>query len=120
MPEVIPATYLLHFHEPIHHASHYIGATDDVIGRIVQHCLGRGANITKVARERGVKFAVGGLWTSDDPFELEQWMKKQKRGPEFCCFCNRMPRFPVGMKVQSGIYTILPHVVRQVKERIGA
>lgn len=57
--------YLLHFSEPIsenHTTQHYIGTTQDLDRRIVEHANGRGSRLCEVATERGITFQVARTW----------------------------------------------------------
>lgn len=60
--------YLLHLHQPLSRgisrsgtrlqAGHYIGFTDDLESRLVEHLNGRGARFTQVCIERKISFSL--------------------------------------------------------------
>jgi hypothetical protein len=63
--------YLLCFSEPVgterHSVRHYAGfAESDVDARLAQHRSGRGARLTQVAVERGVKLTLVRVWPEGD------------------------------------------------------
>lgn len=56
--------YVLHFEEPICEGGtcqHYIGCTCDLRQRLITHAQGRGARLTQVAKERGIKWQLAAL-----------------------------------------------------------
>lgn len=60
--------YLLHFNRPInpsHPTQHYLGFACDLDKRIRQHRQGKGARLTQVAIERGIRFRVAEVWQGD-------------------------------------------------------
>lgn len=89
--------YLLHFESPIsdkHTTQHYLGYAHDLDARIELHRLGRGARLTEVAKERGIKFEVVRLW--DGGRKLERRLK-DIHGARLCPIChpnNKRGNFP--------------------------
>ena len=79
--------YLLHFHSPLGHASHYLGYADDIDRRIAMHHEGRGARLTQVARERGITFTLARVWEGQDR-NFERRLKNRKNAPKLCPYCN--------------------------------
>lgn len=96
--------YLLHLHEPLSRgvsrkgtklqAGHYIGWTDDLVGRILEHADGHGARFTQVAVERGIQFALARVWEGKQADRrFERRLKKAKMGPVLCPICNPIKAF---------------------------
>lgn len=81
--------YLLHFKEPISHAKHYIGWTNDLVGRIMEHSEGRGARITQVLKERGGTFALARVWEGKDRAFERHLKSKGKNAPHLCPICSK-------------------------------
>jgi hypothetical protein len=54
--------YLLHFDRPYAHAKHYIGFTDDLTERLIQHQTGRGARLIEVIIGAGNGFTLARTW----------------------------------------------------------
>lgn len=82
--------YLLHFSQPIspiRTTQHYIGFATDLDDRIREHRLGKGARLTQVAVERGIKLVVAEVWVGG--YSLERQLKRQKNHRRFCPICNR-------------------------------
>ena len=82
--------YLLHFDSPIspgvHTCQQYIGFATDLNRRLEEHAAGRGARLTEVAKERGIRFQVARVWP-DETREFERELKNQKNGPRLCPIC---------------------------------
>jgi len=81
-------TYLIHLHTKIHHAGHYVGATNDIESRLKQHAVGNGARLLEVAMERDITWELAKLWTSDDAFGVERVLKRRHNGRKYCPLCN--------------------------------
>lgn len=79
--------YLLHFTQPLAHARHYLGWTDDLVGRLVKHGDGQGARITQVCVERGITWSLARTWDGADR-TFERHLKKSKMSPRLCPLCN--------------------------------
>lgn len=112
----VSCVYLLHFAKKHEHAAHYLGATDDIVGRLLAHYDGRGANLTKVIRETGNTFSIGRLWICEDVFLAEKILKRMRRAPDLCRRCHRSPRnvrkmtdvtFKLGASIKTEIQSIL-------------
>ena len=91
--------YILHFHEPLAHARHYIGCTANLHERLKTHASGRGARITEVLAERGITWELGGLYscTHAEMRRHEKGLKSIKNSERFCQLCHpanqvRVPR----------------------------
>jgi len=50
--------YVLSFDKPLAHASYYLGSTHNFESRLKQHCKGKGAAITRAAREQGIHLRI--------------------------------------------------------------
>jgi predicted GIY-YIG superfamily endonuclease len=53
--------YLIHFDKAYKHARHYIGFTDDVQRRMVEHASGQGARILRIVKEAGIGWILARL-----------------------------------------------------------
>ncbi len=93
--------YILHFEQPLAHAQHYTGATDDLASRIAAHRSGtNGGRLPRVFRELGVGFAVGRVEEYDDhkvAFRRERQIKRVAHGPRYCLICSPASRMPLRM-----------------------
>lgn len=89
--------YLLHFHGALQRgisptgtpleANHYIGFTDDLVGRVMQHAEGQGARFTQVCHERGIDFALARTWDGAGR-RLERRLKNYKKARLLCPICS--------------------------------
>ncbi len=89
--------YLLHLNQPLSRgisstgttleAGHYIGYTDDLVRRIMEHAEGRGARFTQVCYERGIDFALARTWDGAGRY-VERRLKKYKKSPRLCPICD--------------------------------
>lgn len=90
--------YLLHLDTPLPRgvsargkalqAGHYIGWTDDLAGRILEHSEGRGARFTRVCVERGIGFRLARTWDGMGR-SFERMLKtKIKNAPWLCPLCT--------------------------------
>jgi predicted GIY-YIG superfamily endonuclease len=88
----MPFIYLLHFDEPLSHARHYLGSTEDLPQRLAAHANGQGARITEVLKENGQHWTLAAIFQPIDKTEtireLESKTKKQKASPTYCPICN--------------------------------
>jgi predicted GIY-YIG superfamily endonuclease len=81
--------YLLHLKTPMHHARHYLGWTDDLVGRMLLHLEGNGARFTQVCVERGITFALVRTWEGEGATRsFERQLKNCKHTPRLCPVCN--------------------------------
>lgn len=78
--------YLLHFEHPYKHARHYIGWTNDLLGRLAAHYNGSGAHLLTVITEAGIRWTLVRTWTGTRAFERE--LKNRKEAPVLCPICN--------------------------------
>ena len=79
--------YLLHFDEPYRHAKHYIGFTEDLDRRLVEHQTGAGARLIEVIINAGRSFTLARTWPGDRT--LERRLHRRKASPRFCPVCRR-------------------------------
>ena len=91
--------YLLHLSRPLNRgvarngkplqAGHYLGFTDDLVGRILDHQEGKGARFTQVCLERGIRWSLARVWEGDQADRtFERKLKNSKHGPRLCPICN--------------------------------
>jgi predicted GIY-YIG superfamily endonuclease len=70
-------------------ASHYIGYTDDLIGRILDHAEGHGARFTQVCYERGINFLLARVWEGKGANRcFERRLKNYKKAHLLCPTCD--------------------------------
>jgi predicted GIY-YIG superfamily endonuclease len=89
--------YLLHFNQPLAHGvsplgnamqtQHYIGFTNDLVGRIMDHAEGRGARLMQVIAERGIDFKLARVWDGQDR-KFERKVKNYKKARMLCPVCS--------------------------------
>lgn len=92
---MVRAVYLIHLHGQIHHAKHYMGATNDLENRLSCHAAGKGSRLLEVAKAHGIKWVVVRLWLIPEkvsPFIVENRIKKQRNGMKFCPRCHFEPQ----------------------------
>lgn len=95
----VRVVYLLHFHEKLSHAGHYVGQTTNLVSRMDQHRAGVGARITQVVNDKGGWSLVAAWQPRGKAWERnhERALKNQKSAAEFCPLCSEAPRVPQGM-----------------------
>lgn len=87
---MMATVYLLHFDRPIsgkHTAQHYLGYADLLTFRLRDHAKGRGARLTQVAKERGIRWQLVRTWEGGRA--LERKLKNRKNAPALCPVCAR-------------------------------
>lgn len=83
--------YVLHTDRPLaDHASHYVGATSDLLRRLVQHATGQGAKITQAFALAGIEWHVASVYVMSHrcQFLCERRVKKHKQSSKFCGTCS--------------------------------
>lgn len=78
--------YLIHFDEPVAHAQHYLGYTDDLEARIKCHQKGHGARLIAHLVATGVSWRVVRTWEGERA--LERALKNLKKARVLCPCCN--------------------------------
>ena len=85
--------YLLHFDEPYRHAKHYIGFTEDLDRRLVEHQTGAGARLIEVIINAGRSFTLARTWPGDRT--LERRLHRRKASPRLCPLCRQQLTLPL-------------------------
>ena len=79
--------YLLHFDQPLAHAKHYLGYTNNLERRIKEHRRGHsGSHIMRVLKQRGIGFVVARTWEGGTRAD-ERRMKGRGKG-RMCPICK--------------------------------
>jgi predicted GIY-YIG superfamily endonuclease len=81
--------YLIHFDQPLKHASHYIGFVVSKKGlnkRIERHKSGQGAKILRAANEANINWSVVRTWP-DGTRDEERKFKNRKNSKMLCPVC---------------------------------
>lgn len=82
--------YLIHFHEPLAHARHYLGfvdgSEDQVAVRLQEHRAGGGAKILAECNRRGIHYDVVAVFNGDRTRERQ--MKNWKKIARKCPICS--------------------------------
>ena len=109
--------YLLHFDEPLHHAQHYLGITEDLDERLQRHFRGDGAKLTAEFARLGIGFTLARAW-SNATQEIERSIKQNRNGRLYCpiCYPHKARKSKSGIRVipssalrDSGLKTIYKH-----------
>lgn len=93
--------YLLHFSAPVAGARHFLGFADDVDRRLAEHRAGQGANLTRIAVERGASLAV--VMTVEGDRDAQRNYRRIYKGcfTALCPVCN--PRRPRKFQFWGGL-----------------
>ena len=86
--------YLLHLSEPLGHARHYLGSTDDLAARLRLHAAGGGARLLEVATERGIRWQLVRTWEGDRAQE-RRLKHGNGHGPALCPVCRAAAGRPI-------------------------
>lgn len=80
--------YLLHYHEPMAHAQHYLGWTNDLTARMLSHVCGNRSScvLTFEFAQRGIRFTLVRTWAG--PLAVEKKLKALKNSRNLCPLCN--------------------------------
>lgn len=80
--------YLLCFSEPLHHARHYLGWTNDLAARLRCHAKGdrKKCVLTHVIATKGITFKLVRTWRG--PISEEKRLKRRKNNAKLCPACN--------------------------------
>ena len=81
--------YLIHFHEKLKHAQHYIGWSDDgnLEKRLEHHRRGTGSALMKAIKKAKIKWSVARTWGRVDR-HFERRLKNCKAAHRFCPICR--------------------------------
>lgn len=86
--------YILHFsHYLSDHALHYVGVTANLRQRLTRHAQGKGSNICRVLKERGITWDLSAVYQCQptDARELERLLKRQHNAMRYCPLCSKQP-----------------------------
>lgn len=82
--------YLLHFERPINPdrpAQHYLGYAVNLEARLAEHESGHGANLTRHALQRGIRWELARIWQGER--DTEKYLKEAYRnGRKLCPICD--------------------------------
>ena len=80
--------YLLHYHDSLHHAQHYLGWTNDLRSRLRCHANGHRASSVLASEfaKRDIEFTLVRAWPG--PLRFEKRLKKMKNNRMLCPVCN--------------------------------
>lgn len=94
--------YVLHFHEKLHHAQHYIGATtdDQLEKRLRRHAAGHASKITSKLRRMGIEWSLAGLYTTSMPVRIAEVRAKLRHaGAAHCQTCSEQAKKITGCQM---------------------
>jgi len=80
--------YLLHFAEPMSHAQHYLGWTNNLDARLRQHKGHKNpqCRITSAFSTKGISFVLARTWAGTIAKEKE--LKRLRNGRKLCPVCT--------------------------------
>ena len=79
--------YLIHFHEKLCHAQHYIGFTTNLDERIQCHKNGNGSRLMEVIGQLELPWEVARTW-ENTPKAMERELKNYKNAKRLCPICS--------------------------------
>ena len=85
--KTIGTVYLIHFHEKLCHAQHYIGFTTNLTERIKCHKNGNGSRLMEVIGELELPWEVARTW-EQTPKAMERELKNYKNAKMLCPICS--------------------------------
>jgi predicted GIY-YIG superfamily endonuclease len=97
--------YLLHYTKPVRGRRHYLGWSEDPVGRWDRHRRGRGALETRRAVEAGAQFVQAQTWKGTPALEarIKDWSNRHAAGyAGLCPICDRGLRLPPGLEAELG------------------
>jgi predicted GIY-YIG superfamily endonuclease len=120
---LIGTVYLLHFDKPYQHAAHYLGWSSNLPVRLVAHECGRGARLTEVVAEAGIRWVLTRTWPGATR-DYERALKNQGGRGRLCPACGVTPRpWPPSPEwtavLRNGIAVSLNAECRRCKQRKG-
>jgi predicted GIY-YIG superfamily endonuclease len=102
------AVYLIHLEQPLHHAQHYIGFTNNINRRLLQHWRGKGSPLLRAARAAGIHFDIAFVWYGGTRL-LERRLKNRKKARRLCPICNpRIARTFTEIVAETDAIHLLP------------
>lgn len=88
---LLGTAYLLHFDQPFKHASHYLGWSGNLPVRLAEHESGRGARLTEVVAEAGIRWTLTRTWPGVSR-DYERALKDQGGASRRCPGCGVVPK----------------------------
>jgi predicted GIY-YIG superfamily endonuclease len=88
---LLGSAYLLHFDKPYQHASHYLGWSSNLPVRLAAHESGRGARLTEVVAEAGIRWVLTRTWPGVSR-DFERALKNQGGASRRCPGCGVVPK----------------------------
>jgi predicted GIY-YIG superfamily endonuclease len=102
--------YLIHFNTPYKHAKHYLGYSQNIGERIIQHELNQGARLMQVVNDAGLEWKVSRVWL-DGSRQLERSLKGRGKS-RICPICNpkivdhnNQPDYCIISRLHKGVWT---------------
>lgn len=92
--------YLLHFAEPYRHARHYLGWSQDIDARYVQHVTGHGSALVAAVRRKGIDVSIVARWEGRGR-TFESYLKRQHKNiARLCPLCREraLEQARIGMR----------------------
>jgi predicted GIY-YIG superfamily endonuclease len=80
-------TYLIHFHEPLKHARHYVGWAKDLDARMAEHASGNGSRLMAAVTAAGIGWHVARTWPGTTTAR-EKAVKDSGHIPDYCPACG--------------------------------
>lgn len=81
--------YLIHFDQPLHHAQHYVGFTENLAQRLHEHDT-NGSPLIRAINQAGIPWRVSRIWENVKQ-GYERYLKDQKNIRRFCPICKQSP-----------------------------
>ncbi|MGH6655014.1 MAG: hypothetical protein ACRDVE_07380 [Actinocrinis sp.] len=91
MNATVGTVYLLHFDTPFGHARHYTGWSADLPARLAEHEAGRGARLTEVVAQAGIRWTLTRTWPGVTR-QVERRLKNQGGASRRCPACGAHPK----------------------------
>jgi predicted GIY-YIG superfamily endonuclease len=88
---LVGTVYLLHFDTAFGHAKHYTGWSSDLPARLAEHEAGRGARLTEVVADAGIRWTLTRTWPGVTR-AYERALKNQGGAARRCPACGIHPK----------------------------
>ena len=85
------SVYLICFHEPYHHARHYLGYTKNVKARLEAHRRGTGAKLLRALNQAGINYEIVKVRPKGTR-TFERLLKNKKNTPKLCPRCSKQTK----------------------------